>query len=781
MSIPNPPHIFDEEEKIVLANLKRNILAGDFSEFKRFLEVQDPALQPKFIRALCEQKDDNNQTIFHILAAQKKGQEAEILDYLLSNLSSPDSLYFQDKKGQTALHIASKNTNAQMIFSMIQYDKQHRLMQQEDTQGKTAFDLQDRLGRTIYHRLIRQGESELLQFLLTEPILHSPYPPKGVYIQNNKGRTPLHIAAKTQHPDIMHALLAFEPLILTPDKKDVLPVTLGVQRSAMQRDAFNQTPTSPAIKLLWEATPEEYRPRFKQATKKIKRKKITTIPASKQAEAYIRSDQRRVSKLSKEDEQLFASAEFVYHVLADRKDEAGNELTEGAELSILSDTGETIRYIYHPIVHEHGLTGFALTPASGVGEIKIGFRGTKDKAGVGRDLSPVAAGHDAFSRKKHAILERINEIVGQEVQRLNEAQLDTQIAVSVGGHSLGGADAQSAMTLLLEGMCVANKGHVPEKFSRSQTEHLQHIQNLRLQALNAPGVAKDVVWRAEHAAKQLKKLAPEKQISAYYQRVRRDAVNVAGQGHLFTQNVAASIVNVKALKFKDYHFYHTKAAHTQKQFNQTIKGREHNFLKREVVDLLSNQPGGQSKLKAEFSGYKEYRNKAYHTLKKGLQRAWNTCFISTAKPVSNLPNVTPLKRIQNVNTVLHKRKITEVTFTLGNDNRAKFLGNEQNLFRAVQHCGDAELVKARYRLVVPMVDNNLEATKQKARDILASNQQGIQLDCVLINGEKYDLELKKLAEPAWPPTVIYTKVPKAFETSDSLALPKPPSIPPKPV
>ena len=766
MSTPKLPYVFDEEQKISLRTLKRHILMGNFKEFKHSLELQNKALQAEFIRALCEEKNDQDQTVFHFLASQKQEQSAKILDYLLNNLSPPDSLYFKDKNGQTALHIASKAANAQMLFSMILYDKQHSnaLMLLKDNDGKIAFDLQDHLGRTLYHRLVRQGESELLQFLLTEPNLHSSYPPRGVYIQNNKGRTPLHIAAKTQHPEIMHALLAFKPLILSPDSKGKIPLTLGMERSALQGDSLMQTPTSPAIKLLWKATPKDNRPRFTQKIKTIKREKVIPIAQSKQAEAFVRYNKRRLSKLSMEDEQLFASAEFIYHILASRKDPFGNELSEGHHLKLLSDRGTIMTYVCHPIVNEHGLTAFALTPASGIGEIKIVFRGTKDKAGVGRDLSPLAAGHDTFSRKKHAILERINEIIGQEVERLNKAGLDSKVAVSVGGHSLGGADAQSAMTLLLEGMCVANKGYAPEKFSKSQTNHLKHIENLRLQAFNAPGVSKEIISRATQAAKQLKELAPEKQIKAYYQRVRRDTVNVAGQGHLFTQGVSSTLVPVKVLKFKDYHFYHALAAHVQKQFSQSIKAREKNFLNPEIVDLLTNKPGGQRKLEAEFSGYREYNNKAYYAIKKGFQQAWNKCYISTAKPVSNLPNVTPLKRIQNVNTVLRKRNLKDVSFSLAKDNRAQFLGNEQHLFKAVQNCGDSELVKARYDLVVPMVNNDLEATKQKAREILASNDQGIQVDCVLIKGEKYNLNLEKRAEAA-SPILMSTKLPMAAAPS----------------
>jgi hypothetical protein len=240
------------------------------------------------------------------------------------------------------------------------------------------------------------------------------------------------------------------------------------------------------------------------------------------------------------------------------------------------------------------------------------------------------------------------------------------------------------------------------------------------------------------------------------------------------------IAKVTVLKFIDYHSRHLKAAHTQKHFNQTVTGREAKTLNPKIYEVMTNNIGKpQKKLNTEFSGYAESHSKVYHATKKVLQRAWNTCVLSTAKPVSNLPNVTPLMRINNVNAALHKKNIQDVTFSLGNDKRAKFSGNKENLFKAVQACGDQELVQAMYQLVVPMVNNDLEATKQMARDILALNlKNGTKVKCVIIENAQYNLNLEKLAEPpqhpTWPPTLRHqATVPAPAQHNTNLPPPTP--------
>jgi len=80
----------------------------------------------------------------------------------------------------------------------------------------------------------------------------------------------------------------------------------------------------------------------------------------------------------------------------------------------------------------------------------------------------------------------------------------------------------------------------------------------------------------------------------------------------------------------------------------------------------------------------------------------------------------------------------------------------------VQKYGDPELVKAHYILKVPLINNNLEATKQKAIAILKLNTNNTKIDYVMIDGQKYKLIKEKLDIP--PSSQTYPPKPGPIKT-----------------
>ncbi len=298
-------------------------------------------------------------------------------------------------------------------------------------------------------------------------------------------------------------------------------------------------------------------------------------------------------------ENIYASGEYLFH------DVAYENFEEGDIVPVLDDDGVTIRpYRVHPVVGNRGLVSIILTPMVGGGDIKFLFRGTHDIHSAERDFSRGGAGYETFKARMPGLLGVVNEVLKNERQRLREEGRSEQLTFSIGGHSLGGADAQYFSVLMLSAMAqnrfdklktaseLKEDKEGKEGKEMEETEKLReflleidrippqlrdHIEGvkLRLQTYNAPGIDERTAKEGLALAKFLRRSRaidsklPEITLEAFYQRVNLDPVHTAGRTHLFAFDCGSEIVDLDILKFTDY--WNALKAHTDKQFNGSAR------------------------------------------------------------------------------------------------------------------------------------------------------------------------------------------------------------------
>lgn len=362
-------------------------------------------------------------------------------------------------------------------------------------------------------------------------------------------------------------------------------------------------------------------------------------------------------------EQLYASGEYLYHHVAYQN------LIEGDIVPVLTDQGTIENYRVHPIVHLRGMVSFALTPIHGTGEIKFLFRGTHDLDSAIRDLSKKGAGYHSFKGKERVILSKINQIVAKEKARLRAEGLSENIQISIGGHSLGAADAQNTFVLLQQSIAhnkfermsaqanlradsgvVGNRSAAEVKteseknasqdvlsdpnlrlalgdiFPNETRNQLVGITDIRLQAYNAPGVSHETAWQSRELAKFLchddGRLLIK--LRAYYQRVNADIVHRTGQAHVLS-DCPRRFAEVDVLQFTDYRTRSPVSklkAHTDKQFTHELSGRTDENLSPGCYERMRNDEQGKILNKAgtlEFDDKLEPNSPLYERVKATLE------------------------------------------------------------------------------------------------------------------------------------------------------------------
>lgn len=353
-------------------------------------------------------------------------------------------------------------------------------------------------------------------------------------------------------------------------------------------------------------------------------------------------------------EQRYASGEYLYHHLAYQN------LKEGEIIPVITDKGQIVNYSVHPIIHIRGMVAIALTPVQGAGEIKFLFRGTHDIDSAVLDLSKKGAGQQYFKGKERVILNRTNQILAAEQQRLRKEGLPGKFNVSIGGHSLGGATAQQFYVLLEQALAqnkydrrkeVGQKGDTTESKEHKETKEskdmaesvtpdlikalgaeipkeirssLAGITEMRLQAYNSPGVSEESAMSSRTLAVFLNSKEADHvpvKLKAYYQRVNADLVQRAGQAHILT-NCPKRIAEVEVLKFVDYSSVSKITAHTDKQFTREISGRTDPNLSPVCFERLHNDEQGKILTKAgkfEFENKIEPNSAFYDLIKSSLK------------------------------------------------------------------------------------------------------------------------------------------------------------------
>jgi len=347
---------------------------------------------------------------------------------------------------------------------------------------------------------------------------------------------------------------------------------------------------------------------------------------------------KRKPGTSKNFEQIYASAEYVFHQLVHDNFKSG----ESNIVPLLNDSGDLQEYVVHPVINYRGMVCTVLTPRTGTGDVKIYFRGTEPSEGlsVKRDLAEEGAGFTLFKGKEPVILKMINSILGAEQERRRQEGFPPDLTVSVGGHSLGGADAQYCFTLLMKAMAMNKRdigtpspvatpiaarspaappaaarapaapaaeikgareieGELPglygEHISTDDRNHLGNIRKLRLQTFNAPGVPYQTADEALEFARYLKSPKPgipPVELEIYHQRVAGDIVQRMGKSHV-GKGCPSDILPVTVLKFTDYRSpVPTLAMHRDIQFDQSMTGREGDSLDPAKYELLHNDKHG---------------------------------------------------------------------------------------------------------------------------------------------------------------------------------------------
>lgn len=163
-----------------------------------------------------------------------------------------------------------------------------------------------------------------------------------------------------------------------------------------------------------------------------------------------------------------------------------------------------------------GLNAYTLLPetipAEGAIEVRLIFRGTKDRASVIRDLESSGAGFETMETAAVAIMRHLQIVLTSlniEGQKIN---------LTIGGHSLGGADAQNFL------------GHLLGAVTAGSAPCFSAIGNITLFTKCSAGVPKLAHERVCSALEQLK--GKGVRLKIFHLKVDRDVVQATGDCHL---------------------------------------------------------------------------------------------------------------------------------------------------------------------------------------------------------------------------------------------------------
>lgn len=151
-------------------------------------------------------------------------------------------------------------------------------------------------------------------------------------------------------------------------------------------------------------------------------------------------------------------------------------------------------------------------PANGAIDIRLVFRGTKDRASLIRDLESSGAGFETMEHAATTIIRQFNIILVS----LNDCS--RKVNLTIGGHSLGGADAQNFLGHLL--------GVMASKSDSSLTA-IEHITLFTKCSAGVPRLAHERVCSA------LPELAGQGvRLKIFHLKVAGDVVQATGDCHI---------------------------------------------------------------------------------------------------------------------------------------------------------------------------------------------------------------------------------------------------------
>ena len=153
-----------------------------------------------------------------------------------------------------------------------------------------------------------------------------------------------------------------------------------------------------------------------------------------------------------------------------------------------------------------------IIPVQGAIEVRLIFRGTKDRASVIRDLESSGAGFETMETGAVAIVRHLQIA-------LTSLNIEGQkISLTIGGHSLGGADAQNFL------------GHLLGAVAAGSASCFSAIGNITLFTKCSAGVPKLAHERVCSALEQLK--GKDVRLKIFHLKVDRDVVQATGDCHI---------------------------------------------------------------------------------------------------------------------------------------------------------------------------------------------------------------------------------------------------------
>ena len=169
-----------------------------------------------------------------------------------------------------------------------------------------------------------------------------------------------------------------------------------------------------------------------------------------------------------------------------------------------------------------GLNAYILVPetvpANGTTEIRLLFRGTKDRASVIRDLESSGAGFETMEVAAATITRQLHVILSA----MNDS--GRKINLTIGGHSLGGADAQNFLGHLLGAM-------VTEASEGRLSASLAAITHITLFTKCSAGVPKLAHERVCSALEYLQEQG-DVRVKIFHLKVAGDVVQATGDCHI---------------------------------------------------------------------------------------------------------------------------------------------------------------------------------------------------------------------------------------------------------
>lgn len=163
-------------------------------------------------------------------------------------------------------------------------------------------------------------------------------------------------------------------------------------------------------------------------------------------------------------------------------------------------------------------------------KLRIMFKGTSDIYSARRDLETGGAGHQTFWQEQTT--DYLRDTINQVLKEIHQVY-PKEIVVDIDGHSLGAADAQNCLALLLKCMDACT---TPDK--EVTDSYFCKIKTINLHCFNATGICKETNELAKSLLNQIqinlaqKKEAPVK-IRCFWLHATQDAIQQTGETSIF--------------------------------------------------------------------------------------------------------------------------------------------------------------------------------------------------------------------------------------------------------